>query len=406
MKRLRCGFVAVVVAVLFSAFANALGPFEPDLQIQSMSAPASAVAGAEIQVAVRFINRGVGGAGSFMAELWLEEQVVGRPPLATARWSVRNLSPGDDVLERRVLRVPAILAAGAYSLRVFADRDLRLTESDESNNVAVRAIQVTAASPGSTSPPSVPAGPGTMVAPPRDLRTDLAVESMTPSATSALPGERITVQARVANRGNVTTVASSASLLLRPRTGSAQVLQTVSVPRLSGGAAHALFFSSGLAATLAPGTYTLAVKVDPDNAFAESDEGNNEATVELTVAGPDLEGCGALRVTPGSVRPGGGIAITACIHNIGTAESPTVPYRIVLSASRTLDSPRVLRQSAGGTPLAPRNTMSINLNGVTVPADLAPATYYLGVLVDPDGRVAETNERNNTIGPLALVVAP
>ena len=406
MKRLRCGFVAVVVAVLFSAPAGALGPFEPDLQIQSVSAPASAVAGAETQVAVRFINRGAGGAESFMAELWLEEQVVGRPPLATARWRVRNLSPGDDVLERRVLRVPATLAAGAYSLRVFADRDLELTESDESNNVAVRAIQVTAAPPGPTTPPSVPAGPGTMLAPPRDLRTDLAVESMTPSATSALPGERITVQARIANRGNVTTVASSASLLLRPRSGADHILQTVGIPRLAAGASQHAAFSARLDLAVTPGTYTLVVKADSDNAFPEVDEANNQATVEFTVAGPDLAACGSLRVTPGSVRPGGGIAISACIQNIGTAESPSAPYRVVLSASRTLDSPHVLRQSAGGTPLGVRTTLNINLNGVTVPADLAPATYYLGVLVDPDGRVAETNERNNTIGPLALVITP
>ncbi|MBI4915544.1 MAG: hypothetical protein HY825_06820 [Acidobacteria bacterium] len=406
MKRLRCGSSAAVVAVLFSASANALGPFEPDLQIQSMSAPASAVAGAEIQVAVRFINRGVGGADSFMAELWLEEQVVGRPPLATARWSVRNLSPGDDVLERRILRVPATLAAGAYSLRVFADRDLELTESDESNNVAVRAIQVTAAPPGSTAPPSVPAGPGTMVAPPRDLRTDLAVESMTPSETSALPGGRVTVQARIANRGNTTTVASSASLVLRPRTGSAQLLQTIGVPRLQAGRTHATAFVASLAATVAPGAYTLAVKADSDNAFTESDEGNNEATVEFTVAGPDLQGCSSLRVTPGSVRPGGTIAIYACIQNLGSAEAPSVPFRLVLSASRRLDSPRVLRQSAGGEPLAIRGFLNLNWSNVVVPADLTPATYYLGVLIDPDGRIAEVNERNNTHGPLALEVTP
>jgi len=270
----------------------------------------------------------------------------------------------------------------------------------------VRTIQVTAAPPGPTSPPGVAPPVGPAMAPPRDLRTDLAVEAMISGTPSALPGGRFQVQARIANRGNTATVASSASLLLRPASGSDQILQTVGIPRLSAGSTHSVSFVGSIAASVAPGAYTLVVKADSDNAFPEVDEGNNQATVEFTVAGPDLAACGSLRVTPGSVRPGGGIAIYACIQNIGTAESPTAPYRIVLSASRRLDSPRVLRQAAGGSPLGVRATLNINLSGVTVPADLAPATYYLGVLVDPDGRVAETNERNNTIGPLALVITP
>ncbi len=409
MKRAQLSAVTVLAAFLLSTPPAAGGPFPPDLQIQSMSAPASAVAGAEIQVAVRFINRGVGGADSFMAELWLEEQVIGRPPLVTTRWRVRNLSPGDDVLERRVLRVPATLAAGAYSLRVYADRGLAVSESDEANNVSVRSIQVTATSAGPTPPPQAPpAGPGTMLAPPRDLRVDLAVTGMIPSSNAGPPGYELPVYSQVFNCGNTATVPSSVSLALRPRQGPWLILQTAGVPRLSPGQRHDVYLRVRLGDALAPGRYTLVVKVDSDNAFTETDERNNEATAEFSVLGPDLAGTGYLQVTPGSVSRGGLVSVSATIRNAGSADASSAPYRLVLSASRSLESPRLLRQSPGETPLRATETRGLSsaLADVALPGDLAAGTYYLAIQLDPDGRVAEENERNNTFGPLALVVTP
>ncbi|MEW6338489.1 MAG: CARDB domain-containing protein [Acidobacteriota bacterium] len=411
MKRLRCGVAAIVVTVLFSASAVALGPFGPDLQIRSVSAPASAVAGTEIQVSVRFVNRGVGGADSFMAELWLEEQVVGRRPLATARWSVRNLPPGEDVLERRILRLPATLAAGAYSLRAFADRDLSVTESDEGNNVAVRPIRVTAPPPAPTMPPSMPAGSGTVMAPAPELRTDLEmVVNLRDSyavgilKSESRPQDPIGLRGAIRNLGNTAVVPSTASLVLRSPTGTRSVLRSESIPQIPAGGEFRVALSGRPPAGTPPGQYSLLLAADADGAFAESDESNNESGTTVTIIGPDLR-TQRLEVVPGSVAPDEYFNVSLVIVNDGRLEASAAPYRIVLSATRSLANPTLLMTSESTMPLAAGQSVQRS-DACLVPPGTVPGTYYVGILVDPHNVVAEESERNNTGGPLALVITP
>lgn len=398
----------ILAGSLLAVPAVAQGLLDPDLQIPSMASPSSAVAGTEIQLSVRFANRGRGRADSFFAELWLEERVTGRPPLATKRWRVRDLAPGEDVQELPVLRVPASLTAGSYSLRVLADRDLDVSESNEANNVSVRSIQITATSTGPTPPPqAAPAGPGTVMAPPRDLRADLAVELESLGPASGLPGQSVNGHAWVTNSGNVTLLPSTVSLVLRPGMGSQTVLESVSVSRLSPGERRRVSFRQPTPADLVPGRYTLLVKADSDNAFAEVDETNNEAGILFVVTGPDLRP-GPISVHPGTVAPGGLFNLESSFYSNRHPSVPRIPLRVVLSASRSLSSPTVLFD---GATMFPRpDCSSADSSCYThnapyaVPANTAPGTWYVAVLLDPDNVIAEQNERNNTVGPLALEV--
>ncbi len=42
---------------------------------------------------------------------------------------------------------------------------------------------------------------------------------------------------------------------------------------------------------------------------------------------------------------------------------------------------------------------------MTIPASIAPGTYYIGILVDEGNAVPEANESNNSVSTQLIVVA-
>jgi subtilase family serine protease len=268
--------------MLLAAAALATGPFAPDLQITAAVGPQSAAAGSDIQVQVRFANRGAGGAQPFMAELWLEERVVGRPALATARWQVRPLSPDDEEQSLPVLRVPATVAPGAYSLRVFADRNRDVPESDETNNEFVRAIQITAGSAAAPTPP--PPSPTTQ--PGADL-PDLVVERWwTPASTAAGSSSRVVVRLANTGQGAAGPFACEVRLGRPGATGAPLANVRWDVAALAPGQPAQREVVLAIPAHLGAGEYVLRVAADVEGTVAERNEQNNlaERTLRL-VAG-------------------------------------------------------------------------------------------------------------------------
>lgn len=282
MTRLTAAYVTLAAtAALLSTAGLAIGPFEPDLRIISMNSVPSAAAGADIQVQVRFANHGVGRAEPFMAELWFEERVVGRPPLATVRWQVRPLSPDDQEQSLPVLRVPPTLPPGSYSLRAFADCDRSVSESDEGNNEFVRGIEITAPSAATpTAPPPPTVSPSAAL-------PDLVVERWRTPA-SAAAGTSLSATVRLTNTGQGATGRFVNELRLEwPGPASAPIAKVRwEVAGVASGQPAQRDVVLVVPRGLAAGEYVLRVVADIDRAVAERNEQNNvaERTLGITTS--------------------------------------------------------------------------------------------------------------------------
>ena len=84
------------------------------------------------------------------------------------------------------------------------------------------------------------------------------------------------------------------------------------------------------------------------------------------------------------------------VRNVGTVASAAVPWALYLSTNNAISQ---------GDVLLAQGTTSTGINGgaisnvtadATLPATLAPGSYYLGVVVNPTLSLAETNSLNDS----------
>ena len=101
---------------------------------------------------------------------------------------------------------------------------------------------------------------------------------------------------------------------------------------------------------------------------------------------PDLEIVALQTTGPG--RVGDCNAVVARLHNRGSAATPEAPaVRLEVSGSEQL-----VADGAGSAPLAPGDTVEVWFQQVPLPAGLS----RVEATSDPDGRVGESDESNNT----------
>ncbi len=123
----------------------------PDLQVQvssPMFSPATVVAGGQTHlnpVVVR--NSGAGAAGASRVGLYLStDSVITTADVAVTSRTVPSLNAGQQFsFGDTLVTVPAGLPVGQYYIGVIADDQLRVTESNESNNTAYGALTISTA---------------------------------------------------------------------------------------------------------------------------------------------------------------------------------------------------------------------------------------------------------------------
>lgn len=110
---------------------------------------------------------------------------------------------------------------------------------------------------------------------------------------------------------------------------------------------------------------------------------------------PDLI-CSAVSFSPQSQPKGGLITINATVENIGNYAAGPHSVHYVLSSdtvmSSTDDILTAQSQLSGKSPGATQSFEKFCL----IPTTIADGEYYVGVIVDPDNTVDESNETNNT----------
>jgi hypothetical protein len=222
---------------------------------------------------------------------------------------------------------------------------------------------------------------------------DLAITSLSlPSGAGA--DTTITIKDTVKNKGtgaagtSVTEFYLSADLTLD---GGDILIGSRTLPALPAGATVSGSISATIPLETAAGVYYIIAKADGEDVIIEDAEENNIAARTIKV-GPDLS-VSSIGV-PDSAARGTSITLTDTIKNLGAGSVGPSETHFYLSTDAKLDpKDRLLgRRVAPG--LAPGKSNSGAIS-VSIPLDIAPATYYLIAKTDGNDAIGELSEGNN-----------
>ncbi|MFC1602766.1 CARDB domain-containing protein [Pseudomonadota bacterium] len=276
------------------------------------------------------------------------------------------------------VRIPSDIEPGSYYLGVIADHLDTEPEIDESNNTRAIPFQV------------LPA-------------IDLTMTALSTPSSTVSPGEAISVSYSIANQGNAPTtwypnvgfyLSTDATITTADTYVTYDYAQ---MDYLAGGSTVNGVKTVTIPAGLAAGTYYLGAITDYNNNEPEADEGNNA----LALATP-LQVASVVDLTmttlsaPSSVGKGDVITISYSISNQGnTATTTNSNVGIYLSTDSVVNTQDTLLGEATVPTLAAGGILD-HAPSVTIPANLDPGTYYLGVIADHTNQEPEVDEGNNT----------
>ena len=130
-------------------------------------------------------------------------------------------------------------------------------------------------------------------------------------------------------------------------------------------------------------------------------------TVTATFSSPALPDLvSAINPIPSTATIGGSIQVTASVVNQGAVSAGAFRLGLYFSTNSTISTADFLLATCAISGLAPGGSVVCS-GPVTIPTSLPPGVYFLGVIADDQGAVAESNESNNTAvtGPITLTGA-
>jgi alpha-tubulin suppressor-like RCC1 family protein len=275
--------------------------------------------------------------------------------------------------------VPASLAAGTYYIGAIADGANVQPENNETNNWrAGAAITV--------------------------QNVDLIPTAVSTASTSVAVGGSFTITDTVKNQGNIggtyNNLVARRYLSIDATITSADIwIGDRMFNALAAGASSSGAATVTVPGNLAPGQYYIGViEDDLINGQPESNETNNwkaSATKINVVRNVDLVPT-AVSTASASVAVGGSFTITDTVKNQGTTAGTynNLVARRYLSIDATITSADIWIGDRMFNALA-AGASSSGAATVTVPGNLAPGTYYIGVIEDSFNGQPESNETNN-----------
>ncbi|MDH3972850.1 MAG: hypothetical protein OEV42_01105 [Deltaproteobacteria bacterium] len=238
---------------------------------------------------------------------------------------------------------------------------------------------------------------------------DLVPTSVTPSVSAISTGEQMTVSSTIANQGTETIWSDFYSRIYLSTdaviTVVDQMVMSLYNLSLAAGAESTVDRVVTIPINLAPGTYYVGVIADYSDSQPEIDETNNAlastATIEV-IRNVDL--------VPTSVVPsvttiniGEQMTVSSTIANQGTSTTSHYFFNgaylstdaVITTADRLIAS--WYRGIAAGAESAVDSV-------VTIPTDLVPGTYYVGVIADyySDAQ-PESDETNNALASITTI---
>ncbi len=400
-------FLGVIVdsgaAIAESDEANNTGsaPFSvvsslPDLVIDSFTiSQSSGDAGARVSSTLVIRNAGGGNVGtlSYSIRLSTDATVTSADTLLAGGASSPGASAGQVLTRSDTIRISA--PPGNYFIGAVLDEGGIVSEADETNNRRSIPYTITASclSAASASQPDLVVR-NVSVAPGSGAQGIVARASFEVQNLGSVASSSFGMIARFStdqNVGNDTFLSSAGFAGLQPCEDLNQIVSTFAFPVPS----------------VAPGPFFVLISVDPGNTVAESNESNNTGAAAFTVtgaAGADLV-VDSASVNPVFASPEGQVGVSLQIRNAGDQTSGRFDARVVLSPDAAITTGDTVLLTLPGN-LLPAGGLLRQTRTVTVPAGTAPGSYFIGVIADDGGAVAESNESNNTASVSFTVTPP
>lgn len=315
--------------------------------------------------------------------------------LGTATTSGTSFASGTSKTGTFSFTVPDV-DSGSYSVGVIVDPDNSVTESDETNNTASTSAVITA------------------------LAADLTGASFNATPEPTNVGETISIEYGITNSGNQASTEATVSFVSATNVSSISsgtVLGTATIPAIAAGASTTSTVSFTLPTTIsAPSTQTIAMIIDSTSAVSESNESNNSGrgdgvdydsvTVNAALT-PDFSGSlNNLKKSTDSesssnLDVGGTATVDYTLRNDGTGSSDSVGVSFYLSSDSTITTADTLLGSTTATSFGAGTTQSGTFS-FTVPS-VESGNYSVGMIIDPDSAITESDETDNTASTSALI---
>ncbi len=280
-----------------------------------------------------------------------------------------------------IVQLTTSFSGGRHDVYVVVDKVNSIAESDKSNNIAVKSLQV-----GGT--------------------IDLAVTNNDITFTPAYPteGDSVTINAVVHNEGDTPANNVPVRLYFRdPDSGGTQIGPEVIIPEIQAGGTALV--TTTWDTTGHTGNNDIYIKADPLDSITEPSELNNKAHKTIVVAartGADLTITPSdIYYSPQAPLQGDPVTVSATIRNTGsqTAKNVVVEFSIYdprIGSSLIIANQAILSLVSGGSTVVQATWDTKGFSG----------EYEIYANVDPMNTIAETDETNNIAHVPVIVTAP
>jgi subtilase family serine protease len=239
----------------------------------------------------------------------------------------------------------------------------------------------------------------------------VSIDTTTGSRVAAQQGSMITINRSVRNSGpdpltNLPVdVFLSTDKTLDP---SDVLLGSQTIASLAAAATNTTALMATVPANVAPGLYWLILNIDTANTLGEISERNNcrvsrnQVLIVTPGGGIDLTASG-VSLSATTARAGSNITFTRTINNISGSASGALRYGLYFSDDMTITTSDRIAGSFNLLNIAGNASDGPQTITVTVPANLAPGVYFVGLIADDNDTIAELDESNN-IGAAAMSI--
>lgn len=340
--------------------------------------PPSAVdRGQVIEVSARVMNTGSRSADGFHISLFY------RLLDGTGNWTIQgtiegvNLPPSQqNYYEAKFYFATIDLDLGTYELRVVADSADRISETDELNNELRTTVTLRDSSLG------LP-----------DLQpVSLTYAHTNPGAGDDMDPWNVTTQIR--NLGQ----AQAGQFVVAFLVDGAEFARQIRFVLPAGGVTDIVAELDPQALGLQAGTHRVSVTVDPENAVAEQNEGNNTISGSLTLLSVELAPL-SLAFDKSVVRLDEEVRVSAELRNDGDGVAKDI--EVAFYAGHVRFATATIAILGRGMTAVVEGILEPDRAGLTD----APALYQIRVVADPNNLLHEADEANNELSR-TLVIQP